>query len=81
MCEEFPTGVSDLPAFEQTFTGHSPFAGNHHAAVFDILTGKHPERPETLHHEGLWKIMEQCWSKEPSKRPTSSQLLVFFQTS
>lgn len=70
-----------LLAFEQIFTGHPPFVGNYQAAIFDIMSGKRPDRPETLDHEGLWDIMKRCWSQEPEGRPTTSQLLEFFRES
>ena len=76
----FPHKCLNLPTVEQTFTGNPPFA-NYQAAVVEILSGKRPERPVTLHHEGLWKIVTGSWSQEPSERPTAFELLEFFQGS
>jgi len=70
-----------FPGLEQTFTGNPPFLTNFHAAILDILNGKRPPRPAILRHEGLWEVMKRCWSAEPRERPTTSQLLQFFQTS
>jgi hypothetical protein len=70
-----------LLAFEQTFTGNPPFVMNTHAATFEILSGKRPGRPVTLHHDGLWGIITRSWSKTPSERPTAFELLKFFRES
>ena len=70
-----------LPAFEQTFTGNPPFPIHLHAAIFEILSGKRPERPATLDHEGLWEKMKGSWSGTPSERPTAFELLEFFRGS
>jgi len=69
------------PAFEQTFLGHSPFGNSYLVAIFGIMTGKRPTRPESLRHDGLWKMMERCWNQDPRERPNSSQLLEFFRKS
>ena len=69
------------PALGQTFTGKPPFPTNIHTATLAILDGNRPERPKTLNHEELWKIMRRCWSVEPGERPTAFQLFKFFQTS
>ena len=73
--------ISRLTCLGQTFTGSPPFVSNYQAAVFGIMDGKRPGRPAILDHEGLWKIINGCWSEEPRVRPTSSQLLEFFQKS
>lgn len=72
---------SNLPALEQTFTGRPPFITTYQAAIFDIITGKHPGRPGTLHHEGLWEVMNRCWIRQPKQRPTVLKLLEFFRES
>ena len=78
---EVSDGRFGLAASEQIFTGHAPFLSTFPAAVFDIMAGKRPPRPETMRHDGLWEIIERCWSQEPMKRPTASELLEFFRTS
>ncbi|KAF9644877.1 kinase-like protein, partial [Thelephora ganbajun] len=65
----------------EIFTGHAPFVKNYQSAIFDIISGKRPQRPHKLHHDGLWQLVQRCWNEQPGERPTSSQLLEFFQTS
>ncbi|KAF9789477.1 kinase-like domain-containing protein [Thelephora terrestris] len=65
----------------ETFTGRPPFLTNTQAALCDIISGKRPQRPVTLSHDGLWKVMQRCWDKDSGKRPTTAELLDFFQTS
>ena len=76
MCEKNLQWKSlNLPTFEQTFTD------NYQAAVLNIMAGRHPQLPVNLNHRGLWEVMKICWSEDPKKRPTTSQLLEFFRES
>ena len=77
----FQRRILNLPALEQTFTGRPPFISRIHASMYDIMSGKRPERPDELHHDKLWETIERCWSPEPKERPTTLQLLEFFRTS
>ena len=70
-----------LPACEQAFTGHAPFAVNYNTAIFYILNGNRPGRPQTLHHDRLWEVITRSWNKTPSERPTAFELLEFFRES
>jgi serine/threonine protein kinase len=67
--------------FRQTFTGHSPFVATYQAALYDIMSGKRPLRPETLSNDGLWELMQKGWDQDPGKRPTTLEMLGFFRTS
>ena len=66
---------------KQTFTGRPPFISNYQSALYDIMIGKRPQRPETLTHDGLWGLVQRCWSEQPEKRPTTFELLESFRTS
>ena len=63
---------------EKTFAGHPPFIKNYPAALYDILNGKHPQRPETLTDDWLWELTQRCWNKDPGSRPIAFELLEFF---
>ena len=73
--------ASQVHYLEQIFTGHSPFIKNYNSALYDIMSGKRPQRPGTLDHDKLWRFVQRCWDQDPSRRPTTSELLEFFRTS
>jgi Protein tyrosine and serine/threonine kinase len=64
----------------QVFTGEPPFPQVRPEAVIGrILRGRRPERPEESRKLGLsdnvWNMVEACWSKDPSLRPTVSEVV------
>ncbi|KAF9644732.1 kinase-like protein, partial [Thelephora ganbajun] len=65
----------------EVFTRRPPFGGDYQTAIFDIMSGKRPQRPDGLRYDGLWQLVQRCWNEQPGERPTTSQLLEFFQTS
>ena len=73
--------ISQPTYFKQTFTGRPPFFASYPFAWYDMISGKRPQRPETLTNEGLWKLVQRCWKQDPGDRPTTSELLEFFRTS
>ena len=46
-----------------------------------VSSGGRPEQPETLGDDLLWDLMQRCWDEDPGKRPTSFELVEFFQPS
>ncbi|KAF9790826.1 kinase-like domain-containing protein [Thelephora terrestris] len=65
----------------EAFTGSPPFASNYQTALYSIMAGTRPERPDTMSHEGLWELIQRCWGKEPEMRPTTMELFEFFPAS
>ena len=63
---------------EQIFTGHPPFIADSKSALYDIMSGKRPQRPENLNYVGLWELIQRCWDQDPGKRPTTLRLVKFF---
>ncbi|QRV89355.1 Tyrosine kinase domain protein [Ceratobasidium sp. AG-Ba] len=63
----------------ETFTGKVPYFGKHEPAVCYALALKEkPSRPVLdlpEWNEYIWSLMQNCWSEDPEKRPTSSQVL------
>ena len=64
-----------LICLDKTFTGRPPFATNRQLALYDLMSGKRPGRPEMLSHDGLWKLVEACWDRDPWRRPATLELL------
>ena len=65
-----------LTCLDKTLTGRVPFVTkNYHSALYDIMSGKRPRRPEMLSNDGLWKLVEMCWDQDPRKRPATWELL------
>ncbi|KAG6859637.1 hypothetical protein C0995_006365 [Termitomyces sp. Mi166 len=72
---------------EGIFTGKRPFKNvrNEYVFMHRILSGMRPQRPEPLSlpwkewglTEGIWSLMEQCWNKDPSKRPFAADVVQF----
>lgn len=73
----FPTFLN----LEQTYTGHSPFVTAYQSALYDIMSGKRPERPGVLSNDRLWELIQRCWDEDPGKRLTALEMLEFFQAS
>ncbi|CUA73219.1 putative WD repeat-containing protein alr3466 [Nostoc sp, PCC 7120] [Rhizoctonia solani] len=84
--EESPTTKkSDIYALGMTmleiFTGAVPYAGDSDIVVLNKLR-KHilPVRPDQI-KEGelgnrMWKLLTDCWSKDPNSRPLARKVLV-----
>ena len=82
-----PTAASkpaDVFAFAmlavEVFTGKVPFPDmTNGSVVVQILNGKRPVKPPTAEQLGLttemWKFVEECWSANPSKRPTVDEVV------
>ena len=66
-----------LYASLKTFTGSAPFDLHLSITVaLAIMRGDRPERP--VHPEltdGLWGLMQSCWSQEPRSRPNILEVL------
>ena len=59
----------------EVFSGKVPFPNMADGAVvIQIVNGRRPIKPPTAEQLGLtteiWKLIEQCWSANPSERPT-----------
>ena len=65
---------------EQIFTGHSLFLENYNSALYVILSGRRPQRPGTLDHDKLWRLVQRCWDPDPRARPATSEALEYFRT-
>jgi len=72
------TEQSDIYAFAMTileiFTSKIPFSQkkNDSSVIFYVLDGGRPEVPAFLkEQENLNGLIQECWHKEPSRRPTS----------
>ena len=54
----------------------------HGAAIFKILDGGRPMRPEGALILGLsddvWELVERCWQDDPLMRPDVSEVIKFF---
>ena len=74
-----PTKSSDcyslgMVAYE-TVSGKKPYQETPDVAVFlKIVEGEHPRRCEGF-ADGLWGMMEQCWTFQPSGRPSIEGVL------
>ena len=64
----------------EVLTGRRPFPHNGYAIIRrKIIEGEHPERPQgpeaVWFTDGLWGMLEQCWSPQPKLRPTAEAIL------
>ncbi|KDQ58184.1 hypothetical protein JAAARDRAFT_35005 [Jaapia argillacea MUCL 33604] len=75
------TEKSDVYAFAmlvvEIVTQERPF--NHRkldtVVIFDVIKGRRPHRPTSPPVVGqVWPVVEQCWSQEPTERPTMSEV-------
>lgn len=42
----------------------------------EVLKGVRPSRPGTISpDDGLWLLLEDCWSQEPTNRPGATQII------
>ncbi|KAF8331191.1 kinase-like domain-containing protein [Amanita rubescens] len=80
-CDIYSFGMTIL----QLFTHEKPYTNKKTAQVFsEKQTGELPDRPqdERVVSRGLddriWKLLCQCWSKNPTDRPSIEELLAEF---
>ena len=61
----------------QVFTGKEPFDDLEPiVAVVAITQGRRPQRPTHPYATGkMWKLIQQCWDENPSKRPQVQEAL------
>ena len=62
----------------EIFAGHPPFddRAHNHRLIFDICEGLRPPILPGM-PEDYAQMMQRCWDVDPSKRPTSRELLTF----
>ena len=64
----------------EVLTGQLPFPRDHPLIVVSkVVGGERPERPQGVEAvwftDGLWKMLEQCWSPQPKLRPAAEAIL------
>jgi len=64
----------------EVFTGKVPFGDmKNESVVINIANGKRPAKPQAASQLGLtadmWKLIERCWTANPSKRPTIDEVV------
>ena len=78
-----PTKESDCYALGmvilEVLSGQPPFEGDwNYMSVVKVVEGKHPERPQGAKGvwltDELWGVLEQCWSLQPTDRPTAEAI-------
>ncbi|KAF9457392.1 kinase-like domain-containing protein, partial [Collybia nuda] len=79
------TTASDIYAFGcvclEVYTGKPPFVDVVHepAVMFGVLEGKRPVQPSSDAgrpiSNNVWSLIEQCWSQEPSARPSTRRVI------
>ncbi|KAF9784466.1 kinase-like domain-containing protein [Thelephora terrestris] len=80
------TEASDVYAFGmlayEAFSGQVPFHGKVDTAVVIAVINGNERPPRPAHQElsdQLWGMIEKCWQKEPSDRPTIRELVAFLE--
>lgn len=59
----------------EIMTGQPPYYGrNVHLLPMIITRGELPSQPETI-QDGLWNILQSCWAREPTNRPTTTTVM------
>ena len=83
-----PTKESDCYALGmvvyEVLRGQAPFAQYKDFTVMrKVIEGEWPERPqgaeEVWFTDGLWKMLERCWSSQPKDRPTITTVLEYLE--
>ena len=64
----------------EVLTGKAPFVGcNNMVVMRKKIEGEYPDRPQgpeaVWFTDGLWGMLEQCWSSEPKLRPAVEGVL------
>ncbi|KIJ96030.1 hypothetical protein K443DRAFT_107845 [Laccaria amethystina LaAM-08-1] len=80
--QEVPTKNADVFAFASTsyaiITGRAPFSeiANPYQRILKITQNGHRMLPKPLSTSPmLWDLLRECWSAEPTKRPTMSDVV------
>ena len=69
-----PRSTRNLALF-QVLTGSIPYSGCDDAvALSKIRAGKQPQRPSEGIPDAVWQFLERCWSMDPRKRPSATQV-------
>ncbi|QRV89370.1 mitogen activated protein kinase kinase kinase [Ceratobasidium sp. AG-Ba] len=64
----------------EIFSGKQPYPDKQEkAAMFAIMAGRTPERPDRIPvgeswADELWKLLQECWDTDPMQRPTASDV-------
>ena len=64
----------------EVLSGQSPFSQDTEFVVMrKVIEGVHPDRPQGTQgkpfQDGLWAMLERCWERQPSKRPSLAAVL------
>lgn len=60
-------------------TGHTPYSGCSDAVtLLKIQAGEIPQRPSDGIPGMVWEFLEKCWSGNPAKRPSTTQVYETF---
>ena len=81
-----PTQPADIYALGmviyEVLTGFQPFHEQNYGIfelTYQVVNGARPVKPDNAVEIGLggkmWELVEECWSQEPTKRPTIGQIL------
>jgi len=64
----------------QVLTGNKPRSGwNALNTLSRMVAGEIPERPSSgMIPDPVWKLLEECWSRNPAKRPSTAQVFKGF---
>lgn len=80
--EEVPTKSADVYAFASTcyaiITGRAPFSeiANPYQRILKIARDGHTTLPKPLSTSTMvWDLLMECWSAEPTKRPTMDDVV------
>lgn len=68
----------------QIFSGRAPFHERTDVAIAAtvIITDERPSRPTHQQlSDQLWEIIEKCWFRDPSQRPTILEVVTFLERS
>lgn len=80
VCQK-PNASSDVYSLGMTlyeiFSGKLPFAElrNDAQVIHAIMQGKLPERTPNAFSDPVWKLLNQCWRRNPHERPTARYVL------